>query len=90
MAGGLYTEGVEVNGLQVGLAMGGYEQQARPYSDLGINTFRLVAVDGVDFVPILGLALNYKVELKDGVYIKLNNLIEPILTNTTLSLGYNF
>ncbi len=90
MAGAMYSEGVEVGHAEVGLALGGYAQDSKSFTDLGIHSFRLTSIKGLDLVPLVGVVLNYRVPLSDKVYIKLNNLISPVITNTSLSLGYNF
>src|ERR1019366_4965849 len=90
MAGFLYTEGIEISGLQVGITYGGYEQESKYYDNLGLNSFRVVNISGIDLVPVLGLQVNYKIKLSDDYYLKLNNLIDPVLFNTTLSFGRSF
>lgn len=98
MAGGLYSEGLEteivnnrtIDHFQFGWAIGGYEQQSHYYTDLGINSFRFVNVNGVDLVPVVGIVLNYQVNLNRDYYLKLNNLVSPVLLNSTVSFGINF
>ena len=90
MGGGSFTSGVEVNRLQVGAIAGGYIQAAKPYTDRNVNAFRLTAINGTDFVPLLGLAINYKVPLSSTCFLKLNNIISPILTTSLVSVGFNY
>jgi hypothetical protein len=52
--------------------------------------FRLFEINGIGFVPIVGGAINYRVSLSKTTYIKLNNIISPVITNTSLAFGWNF
>ncbi len=90
MFGGLGEAGLEIQHLQVGFAAGLYSQESKPFTDIDIHSFRLLNYRGMDLVPILGLAINYKIPLYKHVYLKLNNIISPILTNTTLSVGLEY
>ncbi len=90
MFGGMLTEGIEVQNLQVGMALGVYEQQAKDFTDRNINAFRLVNLYGTDVIPLGGIAVNYKFPLGNNWFLKSNNLISPILANTSLSFGYEY
>ena len=90
MFGGLYEEGLELHHFQTGVGIGGYSQESRPFTDRNIHSFRITNIQGMDLVPVLGIVLNYKIMLYNNAYLKLNNLISPILTNSTLSVGMEF
>lgn len=88
--GGLYEEGFEVKRLQVGIGLGAYSQENVRFTQKGIQPYRLVDFHGVGIVPIVGLVFNYRIPLTTNTYIKINNLVSPILTNTSLSLGLSY
>lgn len=75
--------------LYAGFAFGGYIQNNNDFKAMGLVPFSLN--DGANaFVPILGLEINGKFLVSDNVYIGFNNLISPIITNHTLSVGVNY
>lgn len=90
MQGMVYSDGIEIGNFQAGAGLGAYFQESKYFSDLNVSSFRIANIRGVDVVPILGLVFNYKVNLTDSTYIKINNLVGPIITNTLFSLGYNY
>ncbi len=90
MQGAIYEQGVTLNRLSVGWAAGGYLQQSRYFTDLGDNSFRVMNVNGTDIVPLVGLVLNYTVWRAERSYLRLNNLVSPVITNTSLSLGLEY
>lgn len=89
MFGGIYERGYQVGNWQLGLAVGAYEQNDNQYREKGIEPFRLTEVNGTGIVPVLGAAINYKINFSEQFYIKLNNVISPVITNSTISFGWS-
>lgn len=87
IGGGLYEIGLVLNSFQIGLTAGAYVQNDVAFRDSGEEPFRLFEIGQYGLVPIVGLNVNYKLKLSNSVYLKLNNIITPILTNTTVSVG---
>ena len=52
--------------------------------------FSVGTVQGLDIVPIFGAEVNYKIELNNSVYLKINNLLTQVITNHTIIIGMEF
>ena len=88
MLGGLYETGYDVGPIQLGIALGVYAQDDSEFVSKGVNPYQAVQIGNIGLVPIGGAAMNCKVPLTDSTYLKVNNLISPIITNTSLSYGW--
>jgi len=73
--------------LYTGAVIGMYTQNHSAFLNRGLVPFNLTQIGDYDLVPVVGIEINFKLNLTDALYLKLNNLITPILTNTSLSLG---
>ena len=87
--GGIVSYGVILKDFNVGLAIGGYMQDDNAFRSVGVEPYRLTEIGSSGLVPVVGVEINYKVDLSDTMYLKLNNLLSPVITNTSLSLGFN-
>lgn len=88
MNGVIMGYGWKYGPLYFGPVLGGYFQDDKEFEDQGVIPFRLFEVNHVGFVPILGAELDMKFNINKDCYLKLNNLISPIVTNTSLSFGF--
>lgn len=87
ISGLLYKTGLKISNWYCGLAMGMYIQDDDKYRESGVDPFRMTEIGSTGLIPIVGISLDYKINITNKVYMKLNNLITPILTNNTLSAG---
>lgn len=76
--------------LYIGIAVGAYFQNNRDFTDQGLGDVLPVDWHSTGMVPILGLEINYILFHIGDTYIKLNNVITPVLTNNTFSIGQSF
>lgn len=90
MSGALYERGVVYGNYQLGFVAGAYIQDDDAFRNLGVIPFRAFEFNGTGVVSVLGLTLNYQIVLSKNCYLKLNNIISPVITNTSISLGFNF
>lgn len=90
MGGTTVSTGWKFSGFYAGLVGGFYLQSDSKFLATGEIPFKWFKVNGTDFVPVFGCEINYKVDLTDKVYVKVNNLITPILTNSSVSVGLTF
>ena len=84
------AKGIKIGNIYFGLAFGAYEQDNTEFSNRGIVPFQVGKIGTTGIVPIFGGEVNYKIELGKDIFVKINNVISPILINTTLSLGMSF
>lgn len=84
------SRGKRIGNWYLGLVAGAYEQSSEGFYDKGMVPFQIAKVGDVGVVPLLGIEANYRVNLSQKYYLKLNNLISPVITNTTISLGISF
>lgn len=88
--GGFGATGAEFfHFFDAGLIYGGYIQNNNDFRAQGIEPFSMTGNTNA-FVPLLGIELNVKFSLDNNVFLGLNNLITPIITNSNLSVGYKF
>ncbi len=73
----------------VGFVVGAYVQNDYDFISAGIAPFSITSGANA-IVPIIGLEINPKFAFGDRYYVKLNNIITPIITNHSLSLGMYF
>lgn len=88
MTGGYGSYGYKVfhNLVYIGGALGAYTQ---PVSETNPTTlYDKVLNSGI--TPIMGIELDIKVPVTEQTYLKLHNLITPILSNSSIGLGYSF
>ena len=78
-----------MNFLYIGPVLGSYTQSHSAFLNKGLIPFNIAQVGDYDLVPLIGVEVNFKMDLDTTFYIKLNNLVTPFLTNTSLSLGIN-
>lgn len=92
MYGGMASAGIKVldQHLYLGGVFGTYGQSDSSYLQSGDIPFKWGMIGDTDIVPIVGIEANVKINLSDSTYLKLNNLVTPILTNTSLSFGIHF
>ena len=84
MGGGLYSFGVLDSNVQLGFALGAYLQNGELFNQQ-VDTF----TNG-NIIPLYGFEFNYKVDLGNKCFIKLNNLLTPLLYNATIGIGQEF
>jgi hypothetical protein len=88
--GGIGAIGAEFFGFfHAGLTIGGYVQNNNDFAAHGIVPFSLTPGTNA-IVPILGVEMNVQVVFDEGIFVGLNNLITPIITNHCLSLGVKY
>lgn len=84
------SRGVKYGHWYLGLVAGAYEQSSEGFYDKHLIPFQVAKVGDVGIVPILGVEASYRINLSQKYYVKLNNLISPVITNTTISFGFSF
>lgn len=89
ITGYAYTEGEIVGNWYIGLVLGFYMQDSTPFHDRGINIWGLYLGNRMMLMPLGGIELDYRINLDDNVYIKLDNLISPVMINNLVSFGWN-
>lgn len=88
--GGLGGTGVQFfHMFQAGFIFGGYIQNDEDYRYMGIVPFSVTGGSNA-FVPLVGLEMNFKVDLSKKFFLGINNIITPVITNSNLSLGYKY
>lgn len=90
MGGAMFSTGWKVGGFYLGGVLGTYLQNDDQVRAAHVIPFKLFEVGSMGVVPVFGIEANYRINLNDRLYLKLNNLISPVLTNTSLSAGVNF
>lgn len=92
MAGAMTSLGYNLlnRHLSLGIVLGAYWQNNRDYLATGGWPFHWLEADNGDaLVPILGAEVGFSVGVGHDMALKLNTLITPLLTNTTLSLVFD-
>jgi hypothetical protein len=92
MSGYMGASGVYLNKYtQFGAIYGAYAQDNTEFMRRGIyNCMAWFPESKISVIPIFGVEVNFKVNLSDKVFIKLNNVITPVVTNHTISIGFEF
>lgn len=75
---------------QTGLVLGVYAQNDWEFHHRGIAPFECAEIGNIGLVPVGGFAVNYRVFMGKNTYIRFNNLISPVITDHTVSIGRNF
>lgn len=90
MTGILFENGYVYNRWQYGIGAGVYAENSIDWNEYHAIPFYLCKIGNAGIVPVFGGVLNYKIPLNKTTYFKINNIISPILTNSSLSFGWNF
>lgn len=90
MEGAMWEYGIVRGNWQIGIAAGAYIQDENNWINAKVDSFKMTQIGSTDVVPVIGVAVNYKIPLSDKVYLNINNVISAIITNTTVSVGWNF
>lgn len=90
IAGFKYSTGEKMGHWYIGFVIGAYEQSSSGFYDKGIVPFQVAKIDDTGIVPVVGVELNYKIVLTRDSYLKLNNIVSPAITNSSISLGFSF
>ena len=73
------------------IVVGAYFQNNRDFYDQGIDSsLAFVDFHSTGMVPLAGFEINYKLFHIGNTFIKLNNILTPVLTNHTISIGQSF
>lgn len=90
MNGVVIELGDEVDNFQIGWALGFYGENIPDWGAIGSAPFYFAEIGNTGFVPVFGVALNYKIPFNKVTFLKVSNVISPILINSSLSFGWNF
>ncbi len=85
-----FSTGVTDKTWYLGPVIGGYVQNNIYFERVGLQPLDFGPANGVALVPIIGVELNYRINLNKKYFIKFNNILTPALTNLTLSAGVSF
>lgn len=73
----------------LGLAYGGYVQNNNDFANTGIKPYSLAGNTNA-FVPLFGFEANFRFDTSDVMFLGFNNLVTPVITNHSLSLGWRY
>lgn len=73
--------------LYAGGVLGAYEQCDSCYIESGLWPYKFTTIGDTDIVPVIGIEINFRVNISEKYYLKLNNIVTPLLTNTTIGFG---
>jgi hypothetical protein len=90
MGGFKLSTGAIMDDFYIGPFVGAYFQDNATYLKDGVHPFSIFKIYDNSVIPIVGMEVDYKIVLKRHKYIKLNNIISPGLTNSSLSYGMSF
>lgn len=75
----------------IGFAYGGYYMNSKPWLKKGIQHTNMLEVSSSGgIVPIFGIELSQKIPLGGGVFLKINNLITPFISNHNVGIGWEY
>lgn len=78
-------------GFHAGFVYGAYFMNNKTWVERGImHTNALKVSDASSIVPLIGVEISQEIPLGKTIYLKLNNLITPVLTNHSVSFGINY
>ena len=77
-------------GIELGLTLGFYFMSNKPWIEKGIKPPAVELSKDYSVIPIAGLQLDFRIPLGDTLFIKLNNLITPTISNNNVSLGWRY
>ena len=84
MAGGLYGNGWHWRNLNAGFICGAYMQDDDNFKRYGLHPFSV----GAGIVPVVGLEVSPRVRIGEDLWLKLNNILTPVITSHSLSLEW--
>ncbi len=87
--GGTFSVGKGFKYLDVGFIIGGYVQNDYDFIKSNVMPFSITPGSNA-VVPLIGIELNPKIPLGESFYIKIINILTPLVTNHTLAFGINF
>ena len=87
--GGLASTGMHIIIFDTGFVFGGYVQNNEDFRAKGIEPYSLAGNTNA-FVPLMGMEFNVKFPIGSKIFLGLNNLITPIITNHNLSIGLKY
>lgn len=87
MTGGILATGLAIGPFNLGFVIGGYVQNNEDFRARGIQPYSVFGNTNA-FVPIAGVEGNVRIPLGEKTYLGINNILTPIITNHSLSLGY--
>lgn len=85
ITGAAFSTGFNFEYLDVGSIVGAYKYNRKAWKDANVNIGTILP-----FLPIIGLELNFKYQITDKLGVKFNNIITPVITNSSMSLIINF
>lgn len=90
ITGAILSYGLTNRNLYIGTVLGGYVQDDDAFRNHGIDPYRMTEFGNTGLVPIIGIEINYKIDFTSKYYLKINNILSPVILNTSLSLGRTF
>lgn len=90
MGGVAASTGFRVDHVRLGLAVGGYLQNEQKFRDRDISDISVPIGSTLGFAPIAGVEVSIDIPIEKSVYGTIYTLITPILSTTTLGIGWNF
>lgn len=87
--GGMIGHGTEWKYVRLGWVLGAYIQNDNDFQGTDVVPDSMNRGANA-IVPVVGLHLALRLPLGDRYELKMNNIVSPLLTNSTLSLGVRF
>lgn len=88
LAGAIYQHGKRYNGFELGYAAGAYLQDETEFDRRDVDSFNIGSYHHIGLVPVVGGVVNYRADIDNQVYVKINTIISPIILNAVLSVGF--
>ncbi len=88
MAGFLASTGKVYSNWNLGAVAGLYLQDSRKFTADKISTVAVPMGDSTSVMPLVGFEAVYKIEFDEDFYLKIHNVITPILGITYLSIPF--
>jgi hypothetical protein len=89
MVGGMASQGFEFSHMRLGIAAGGYFQDNQKFRDRNVEPFSINLGSRYGLTPLLGVEFQINMPISGSTYLTIYNLVTPILTNTTIGLGWS-
>jgi hypothetical protein len=77
-------------GLELGLTFGFYFMSKKPWEAKGIQTPSLSVGSDYSLIPVAGIQGDFRIPVGNSLFIKLNNLITPTISNHNVSIGWSY
>lgn len=77
-------------GLELGLTLGFYFMSNQPWEAKGIAPPALQLSENYSVIPVAGIQVDLRIPLGNSLFIKLNNLIAPTISNHNASIGWSY